>query len=128
MENGFQILDKDGNPISINNLDKEVCEIVGNEQDKKYYCTLGRREDYKDEFDYITKTTNWYDSIGWMIAFEGKTFQQIIEYYTNAMKEFIGKEDSTGQMITIEMIYPYHMKVLNNWIDKGYATKQVICE
>ena len=31
--NTFQILDKDGRPISIGTLDKEVCVLTGNEED-----------------------------------------------------------------------------------------------
>ena len=41
--NAFQILDKNNLPISINTLDKEVCELVGNEVDEKYYCRLGKK-------------------------------------------------------------------------------------
>ncbi len=124
--NGFQILDKENNPIGINALDKEVCDMVGNEVDKKQYCRLGRREDFEKELDYVFKTSNWYDTIGWMIASENKSFQDIIDYYTEIMKEFIGKKDDDGSIITIETIYPYHMKVLNTWIEKGYKTKQII--
>lgn len=126
----FQILDKNNNAIPINKLDKEVCELVGNEQDNKYYCTLGKREDYPDGFkgkwEFHSRTTNWYDSIGWMIASEGKSLQDIIDYYTNVMKDFIGKKDENGVIITLESIYPYHTKVLNSWINKGYTTKQLI--
>lgn len=123
--NAFQILDKENQPIEINELDKQVCELVGNEQDKKYYCLLGKREDYESDWAYISNTSNWYDTIGWMIA-EGKSFQDIIEYYKDIMKEYIGKTDKDGTIITIEYIYPYHIKVLNHWIDSGYTAKQII--
>lgn len=93
--NAFQILDKDNNPISIGQLDKEVCELTGNEIDPKHYCSLGNRKDYpegfKGDMEYHGKTSNWYDTIGWMIAYEGKSLQDIIDYYTDIMKEFIGQ-------------------------------------
>lgn len=124
--NAFQILDAAGNPISINALDKEVCDIVGVEPDKKWYCKLGKREDYKSEWDYISRASNWYDTIGWMIASENKSFHDILAYYADGMKDFIGKIDENGVVITLEYIYPYHTKVLNAWIEKGYTAKQVI--
>ena len=128
--NAFQILDKNNLPVSITTLDKEVCELVGNEVDEKHYCILGKRSDYPDthkgEMSYLSNTSNWYDTIGWMIASEGKSFQDILDYYADIMKEYIGKQDENGNIITLEYIYPYHTKVLNTWINKGYTTKQII--
>jgi hypothetical protein len=124
--NAFQILNKEDQAISINELDQEVCELVGVSQDKKYYCRLGKREEFKSELDYLWKTSNWYDTIGWMIASEGKSFQDILDYYTDTMKEFIGQKDENDTVITLEYIYPYHTKLLTNWINKGYIAKQVI--
>jgi hypothetical protein len=123
--NSFQILDKDNNAISINELDKEVCEIVGNEVDEECYCVLGRREDYESTWDFISKASNWYDTIGRMIA-EGKSFQDILSYYADTMKKFIGKTEEDGTVITLEIIYPYHTKLLNSWINKGYTAKQIL--
>ena len=124
--NAFKILDKDNNPIAINQLDKEVCEIVGNEISPKSYCLLGKREDYESEWKYISGCSNWYDTIGWMIASENKSFQDILDYYAEVMKEFIGDVDEDGVVVTLEYIYPYHTKLLNSWIEKGYQPKQII--
>lgn len=128
--NAFQILDKDGKAIPINALDREVCEMIGVEPDPKWYCTLGRREDFpegqKGELDFLFKTSNWYDTIGWLIASKGLSFEGIIEHYTKPMVEFIGKKDENGVEITIDYIYPYHMKVLREWIRKEYQPKQIL--
>ena len=128
--NAFQILDNQGKPIPINTLDKEVCEIIGNEVDPKYYCDLGRRSDYPEgmqgEIEYLRRTINWYDSIGWLIASEGLSFEGILQHYADGMKEFIGKVDEDGTVITLERIYPYHCMVLNTFINKGYTAKQSI--
>lgn len=128
--NAFQILDKNNNPVSIKKLDQQVCELTGNEVDPKWYCRLGNRKDFpqtfEGEIEFLIKTYNWYDTIGWLIASENKSFQDIIDYYKDSIKEFLGKKDENGEIITIEYIYPYHMKVLNYWIDKGYTTKQII--
>lgn len=127
--NGFQILDKEGNDILIKELDRQVCELTDNEVDLKYYCLLGNRKDYPEghsgNWEYLRCTSNWYDTIGWMIASEGKSLNDIIDYYTDIMKDFLGQKDEHGNIITIEMIYPYHMKVLNHWIGLGYTAKQV---
>jgi len=119
--NVFKILNKTGEALTIAELDAEVCKIVGVEIHPKYYCKLGKREEYKSNWDYVCHAQSWYDSIGWMIASDGKTFEGIIEYYTDLMKEFIGQLDDDGvTIITIDVIYPYHMKVLRSWIEKGY--------
>lgn len=127
--NAFQILDKEGNAIPIGTLDREVCKIIGVDVDPKHYCKLGRRDDYpegfKGEFDYQSNTYNWYDTIGWMIADANLTLQDILQYYADNMKDYIGKQDENGNTITLETIYPYHTKVLNTWISKGYTTKQI---
>jgi hypothetical protein len=126
---GLQVLNKEGIPISMNALDAEVCEIVGVAIDDNCYCRLGRRDEFPDSFegemDYLRSASNWYDTIGCMIARENKSFQDVLEYYADAMKDFIGKKDNKGNVITLETIYPYHTKVLNTWIEKGYVAKQV---
>jgi hypothetical protein len=124
--NAFQILDKNDEAIPINQLDREVCDIMEKEQDPKWYCTLGRESEYKSRIDYVLHAPNWYDTIGWMIANEGKSFQQIIEYYANVVEDFIGKKDENDKIITLEDIYPHQTKLINHWINKGYTTKQII--
>ena len=38
--NTFQILDKDGHPIPIGTLDKEVCILTGNEEERDIIADL----------------------------------------------------------------------------------------
>lgn len=114
----FQILNKEGIAISINKLDEEVCAIVGVEVHPKDYCKLGKREEYKTNFDYIC-VSNWFDTIGWDIA-QGLSFQDILDKWSDVMKEFIGQTDEQGNIITLETCIPYQYKVLNSWIEKGY--------
>ena len=128
--NKFQILNKNGEPIAINALDAEVCEIIGNDIHPKHYCVLGKRSDFpkgtRGGFEFLSQTSNWHDTFGWMIAEENKSFQDMIDYYTNVIKEWIGKVDEDGTVITVDLIYPYHMKVLRTWIAKGYTPKQIL--
>jgi hypothetical protein len=124
--NAFQILDNQGNPLTMEQIDMEVCELTGNEVDPKHYCKLGNIKDFKSRREFAFNTYNWYDTIGWMIAADNKSFQDILDYYADSMKEFIGQKTEDGIEITLEYIYPYHTKVLNSWISKGYQAKQVI--
>jgi hypothetical protein len=128
--NAFQILNKAGEPIPLNTLDEEVCELLDIKPHPKNYCRFGKREDYpegiKGEFAYLTKTSNWFDTIGWLIAADNKSFQEILDYYADVMKDFIGQEDHNGKLITLESIYPYRTKVLKAWISKGYQPKQIV--
>lgn len=124
----FQILDKENNAIGILELDKEVCELWGVPVHPKRYAMENPREYYpegiKGEFDFYSQS-NWYDTIGWMIASENKSFEDIIEYYRETFKKFIGKKDEEGNLITLEYIIPKRMLLLNTWIGKGYQPKQI---
>lgn len=117
----FQILDQNGNPIPINTLDAEVCELTGNEINPKWYCPLGRREDFKSRMEFITFAPNWFDSIGWRIAAHQLSLQGVLDDLAEGMKKYIGQTDEDGVKITLEYIYPYHCKVINTWIQKGYT-------
>lgn len=112
--NAFQILDKDGIAIPLSILDKEVCDLKGIEPDPKWYCDLE-----------ASAMSSWYDTIGWLIASENKSFEDIIEYFTEPMRKYIGQVDN-GKVITLETIYPIRIKLLNMWIEKGYTPKQII--
>ena len=122
--NAFQIWNKENISIPINKLDEEICELLEIPVDKKHYCMLGKREEYKSDFDYFSHCPNWFDVLGWLIS-EGKTFEDIIEYYKEVFKDFIGEKDETGQVLTLEIIIPYKMKVLKYWIEQGYQPKQI---
>lgn len=123
--NAFKILDKEGVAIPINKLDEEVCNLFEIKVQPKTYCKLGKKEEFKDELEYLFRAQNWFDTIGWMIASENKSFQDILDYYADIMKDFIGVVDDDGNTITLETIYPYQTKLLNHWIEKGYIAVQV---
>lgn len=129
--NAFQILDSKGQAIPINILDQEVCELQGKTPDPKWYCGFKNPKDYpngENDAKYILDemTSNWYDTLGWMIADKGYSFEDLINYYKDLMKEYLGQELEDGTVVTIEYIYPERMKLLNHWIKKGYKAKQII--
>lgn len=123
----FQILDKNNNPIAINQLDEEICKLLNIDITPKKYAVFRSRDEFSDDLrgqiEYDTQT-NWYDSLGWMIA-TGKNFQDIIEEYNNVFKDFLNKKDENGNVLTLEVIIPGKMKVLNYWINSGYTPKSI---
>jgi hypothetical protein len=56
--NGFQILDENKQPISMNEIDKMVCDFWGVELDEKSYASPSK--------EYIG--SNWFDIVGWSIS------------------------------------------------------------
>ena len=56
--NAFQILDNQGNPLTMEQIDMEVCELTGNEVDPKHYCKLGNIKDFKSRREFAFNTYN----------------------------------------------------------------------
>lgn len=121
--NGFEIHDKDGNAIIINTLDEQICNLIGNPVHSKNYCYLGKESElltYRDR----SNAGNWFDILGWQIA-NNLSFQDIIDEYEKTFAEFIGEEDENGLIIDLKTIIPYHIMVLEFWIESGYTGHSV---
>lgn len=69
--NSFQILDKEGKPIPIKDLDKQACDFWQQEVHTKWYAHPQKRREDEDEFSYISRQGNWFDIVGWNIANQG---------------------------------------------------------
>lgn len=138
---GFQILDKEGKAIPINLLDKEVCELWGDEIDPKYYCKPYTQEEIlqqvkedpknKDKNEeqlkclarwrYVSQS-NWYDQIGWVIhQYKFTTWEQIYEYFKSYWKDFLEEHPQ----LTFEECDPKKVELINYWKEKGYTPKPV---
>lgn len=112
----FQILDKEGDAITIDNLDKEVCELWNKEYSTKNYAnpfivTEDGEEPYLKE--------NWYDSVGWSIAYsKTTTWSQAIQYFAG-----IYDLDIISCCVCINTpqhyLYPY-LQLFQYWEKKGY--------
>src|SRR5688572_29988867 len=64
----FQILDKENNPIDINILDKEACELWDKTYDDKSYASPAKKKEGESAIDFMRRDmTNWYDIIGYQI-------------------------------------------------------------
>lgn len=65
----FQIHDKDGNAISIKDLDQEACEFWKVEKQEKWYASpKNMKSDGTEEKSVMKQRINWYDFIGHNIA------------------------------------------------------------
>lgn len=141
---GLKVLDKDGNALGINRVDREICELFGNEVDAKWYSVMVNKKEYIEKYieekkiedptrekfstGYAVATLpNWFDTIGYMCSNGGKTLDDVVEYYKETMKDYLGKPLDTGEIITLEMIYPGHLKVINYFKEQGYTLIGVDC-
>lgn len=133
---GLRVLDKDGKALSIKQIDAEICELIGNEVDSKWYSVMVNRKEFRK--NYIEKNNiksselfdaeiaearlpNWFDTIGYMCSNENKTLDEVVEFYRKGMEKFLGKPLKNGEIVTLEMIYPGELKVINYFKEQGYT-------
>lgn len=125
----FQILDKDNNPISINELDRQAAEFWNKEVKKECYAfpqiKPKKFESYKEAFSFWSSVTNWYDNIGWYIH-EGYTNWK--DLYNKLLEPY--KEGLENGDYTIEEILNYpgiggYLNLIKYWESKGYTPKQI---
>ena len=84
----FQILDKENNPISIKELDRQAADFWNKKVDSKYYANPSKIEKFSNPDNLtgeellrakmkfksnqiISESLNWFDVIGWTIAHKG---------------------------------------------------------
>lgn len=129
---GFQILDKEGKALEINQLDREACELWKVDYDEKYYAYPEIPFENKDNLEGIELTKakfkhklnqpiNWFDSIGWEIHQYGKSLEQIKKDYIGKYRSF---ELTIDEIMTIKPFCDY-INLLDLWIQKGYKAKQI---
>lgn len=135
----FQIHDASGQAISINNLDKEACELWGTEVHKKDYASPSdipeikaryftehnpeeHRKPLLDECKFWMERQNWFDWIGWKIAqgntsWEGLREEILTPYrkHGEGMMEYIKTDPRIWGFIDL----------INLWEHKGYTPVQL---
>lgn len=68
----FQILDKEGQPVSINKIDEIAAKFWKQEPHPKSYAVPKPPSEFKDEVSFFFQS-NWFDAIGWNIAHQGNS-------------------------------------------------------
>jgi hypothetical protein len=78
----FQLFDKNTNrAVSLNQVDEEICALLGEPVDTKAYCPIFKWED-KVSFGTIQHAISWYDTIGLALA-TGKSYDECRELSDN---------------------------------------------
>lgn len=71
----FQLIDKATNEaVSLNDIDRKVCELLGKEFNDKKWCYLGTER---------VEGVDWYNTIGLSLAF-GKDFKETRELFSES--------------------------------------------
>lgn len=71
--NCFQLFDKEGNSPTMQELDIDICKLLGEPVDPKYYCPV---------FKHPSLNISWYDTVGLALAC-GKSYDDIRNDFKN---------------------------------------------
>jgi len=119
--NAFQILDKENNPISINELDQQAAEFWNVEIHPKWYASPSET------------SGNWYDNIGWYIANQGHCtsgwnnvkVSMITSSMESAANRILkGEQTDASIQVIMEWYKPYY-DLIDHWEALGYQPKQI---
>lgn len=125
--NAFQILDSNNKAISINELDKQACQVWNRElSDREYACP-------SDE-----SHLNWFDMIGFKIANQSNyhtlgTWTNVKHTIHMSILERKITDSKTGELslsqedidFVRQYIKPY-IDLINHWESLGYIPLQII--
>lgn len=145
--NAFQILDKENDPISLTQLDKEAAEFWNKTVDPKWYANPS-----PEGTDVFKQCSNWFDVIGYTIAnkgnytsgwhnvvndliaealgqkfidFENKDTVKVAEFEKSGETTIsLPNSVETSIYFCLEYYKPY-IQLINHWMSKGYQPKQI---
>lgn len=150
---GFQIRTKEGEALSISELDKEAAAFWGKEVHHKRYADPGEEPDPSDIRACMNRANNWFDAIGWYIAEskeiaypENMSWYQIMhamvgnsllrclwDYETlDYTKEVMMGAPKDGDrapvlnsILCVANYYDPYFALIKHWADKGYTPHRV---
>jgi hypothetical protein len=121
---GFQILNRDKEPISMKELDAEAVALWGVEPDEKMYAgplPKPPEDDMEAYFDWFRSNGNWFDQIGYRIhrhnIYDWDDLKAL--YISNLIFKF-----SMEKIMAIPVVAGY-LKLIDHWASKGYTCKSV---
>ena len=106
----FQILDTKGNPLSMEELDKEAAEFFGVQYNEKQYAKPSPR------------STAWYNMIGYNIAnyrYNGNLVWSDLVGQILCIAAFA--TDSFDELHNCIIAYKPHIELCYHWKEKGYT-------
>jgi len=132
--NQFQIHDKDGKAIVINDLDHEACDLWGtkidNEPRGSYASPYDKpgvydaymRGEYKysgivGEVAFYASRANWFDYIGWKIAQGNTTWKGL----KDALLEVYRKYEIPDEEVKKDPRIWGFIELIDHWESKGYV-------
>lgn len=75
----YELMDKRTGEIpSLDDIDKQICDILGKHYDPQHFCYLGNCPEWRD---YI----NWNNTVSLAMAM-GKTYQEIRELWPDSIE------------------------------------------
>lgn len=146
---GFQICNKEGEAITINQLDKEAAEFWGKEPHVKWYATpTGQSNSYSNWYDmlgraildedkYRTHWTNWsepYKKMAWCEVVCRMSLVNINDVLVDANKPegaeryemtIRSEKDAIEVLLGARMFLLPFMELAKHWEDKGYYPVRV---
>lgn len=126
---GFQILDANGEAMSIPKLDKEIAAFWGVELDKKWYASPPPKD---NSYQSKSENINWFDYLGWKIQEKKlETIEQLEDEMLKPFKELLEFDKITNRQEQIEVIkkelhkMKYYFDLTADWKAKNYSVKSV---
>ena len=136
--NSFQILDRNNEPISINQLDQEAASFWGKEVDKKYYANPFKKKEFvnssnlegeelkqaKETFKLknriLQNAYNWHTVLA-------KSIPNITNSNWECVTSSIIDEVEKGEELKPIMaeIYQPFLDLIKHWEKKGYTPKSI---
>ena len=120
----FQIIDNTGDPIAIDVLDREVCELWGVEYDIKWYAKPNPRSHYEESFKGAYEhaaQNNWFDSIGYAIHSKKlNTWEEVINHFYGMYGKIIEE-----YKVKLSDLIPKEIKLIEHWVSKNYKPRYI---
>jgi hypothetical protein len=127
---GFQIRNKEGQSLTIKELDQEASTFWGVENDPEYYASP-----IKPDGTYKTMSrmmsTNWYDNIGYIIHKLKTTDWEVVKEdylspYKEALKKYEGRPDyEEAKGVMLGDYVKAMCDLIDLWKSKGYQPEYV---
>lgn len=106
--NEFQILDANGEAISINTLDKEAALFWGKEVQEKNYVSPATQREGEGKYAFISRqmSANWFDQLGYAIANQGdyaSGWRNVALYMLDCSDYLLEEEKETVELCTFNV-------------------------
>lgn len=132
---GFQIKDKEGKPLSLQQLDEEAAAFWGKDLDLRKYATPEKITPGMSEMDiaFTNSRGNWFDIIGWHIHSPQNNYTSGWNNIKNsiwlvcASGLLLDYKDSELMLaiVGIKLYLDPYYKLIDHWSGKGYTPEKI---